>query len=62
MVFVWCYKIGDHLDEHIRKIKLKTHGRKSVSVFKYGLDLLSKWLITGFNQLEINLFAFLSYT
>lgn len=62
IAFVWCYRIGDYCDQNIRKIKLKTHGRKSISIFKYGLDLLSKWLITGFNLLEINLFAFLSCT
>jgi hypothetical protein len=62
IAFVWCYKIGDYLDEYIQKIKLKTHGRRSVSVFKYGLDCLSKSLITGFNVLEINPFTFLSCT
>ena len=62
IAFLWCYRIGDYLDQHIQKIKLKTHGRRAVSVFKYGLDLLSKWLITGFNSLKINLFTFLSCT
>lgn len=37
IAFVWYYKIGDHIDEHIQKIKIKKHGRRSVSVFKYGL-------------------------
>lgn len=60
--FVWCYTIGDYLDAHVRKVKIKTHGRRAISVFKYGLDFLSKWLLTGINPLEINLFTFLSCT
>jgi hypothetical protein len=62
IAFVWCYKVGDYLDENIRKIKIKKHGRRAVSVFKYGLDYLSKFLLTGFNSLEKNMFCFLSCT
>lgn len=62
VAFVWCYKIGDFLDENIQKIIIKKHGRRAVSVFKYGLDYLSKFLLTGFNSLEYSLFGFLSCT
>lgn len=62
IAFVWCYKIGDYLDGNIQKILIKTHGRRAVSVFKYGLDYLSKFLLTGFNSLEYSLFSFLSCT
>lgn len=62
IAFVWCYKIGDYLDENIQKIIIKKHGRRAVSVFKYGLDYLSKFLLTGFKSLENNLFYFLSCT
>lgn len=62
IAFLWCYKIGDYLDENIRKIKIKKHGRRAVSVFKYGLDYLSKFLLTEFNSLEYSLFSFLSCT
>jgi hypothetical protein len=62
IAFVWCYKIGDYLDENIQKIIIKKHGRRAVSVFKYGLDYLSKFLLTGFKSLENNLFCFLSCT
>jgi transposase len=60
IAFVWCYKVGDYLDENIRKIKIKKYGRRAVSVFKNGLDYLSKFLLTGFNSLEKNMFCFLS--
>jgi len=62
IAFVWCYRIGDYCDQNIQQIKLKTHGRRAISVFKYGFDLLSKFLITGFKPLEINPFDFLSCT
>lgn len=62
IAFVWCYKIGDYLDECIQKIIIKKHGRRAVSVFKYGLDYLSKFLLTGFKSLENNMFCFLSCT
>jgi hypothetical protein len=62
IAFVWCYKIGDYLNENIQKRMTKKHGRRAVSVFKYGLDYLSKFLLTGFKSLENNLFCFLSCT
>jgi len=62
IAFLWCYKIGDYLDENIQKIKIKKHGRRAVSIFKYGLDCLSKFLLTGVNSLDNNLFYFLSCT
>jgi len=62
IAFVWCYRIGDFIDENIEKIKLKKHGRRAVSVFKHGLDYLSKVLATGINVLNISIFKFLSCT
>ena len=62
IAFVWCYKIGDYIDQEIKEIVIKKHGRKAISVFKYGLDYLSRFLITGFNTLVINIFKFLSCT
>jgi hypothetical protein len=62
IAFVWCYKIGDFIDKNIQSIKIKKHNRKAVSVFKYGLDNVSKILLSGFNSLNINLFSFLSCT
>jgi transposase len=62
IAFVWCYIIGDFIDQTIKKITVKTHGRRSVSVFKYGLDYVSKVFLTGFNPLNINIFISLSCT
>lgn len=62
IAFVWCYKIGDFIDQEIKEITIKKHGRKAISIFKYGLDFLSRFLITGYNTLELNVFKFLSCT
>lgn len=62
IAFVWCYKIGDYIDENVKKIGIKKHGRRAVSVFKCGLDYLSKVLLTGYNSLEYSVFNFLSCT
>ncbi|ELY2011372.1 conserved hypothetical protein [Flavobacterium psychrophilum] len=43
MAFVWCYKIGDFIDQEIKEIVIKKHGRKAISVFKYGLDYLFRF-------------------
>jgi len=62
IAFVWCYKIGDYIEENIKKIEIKKHGRRAVSVFKYGLNYLSRVLLSGFNNLNINVYSFLSCT
>lgn len=62
VAFVWCYRIGDYIDAHIKPIKVKKHGRRAVSVFKYGLDYLSECLLSGYNKLAVNIFRFLSCT
>ena len=39
IAFSWAYKIGEWKNE-ISPIKLKKHQRRSVSIFRYGLDFL----------------------
>jgi len=62
VAFVWCYKIGDFIDSHIKPIKIKKHGNRAVSVFRYGLDYLSRMLISGCNCMNINCLKFLLCT
>lgn len=62
VAFVWCYKIGDYIDEKIKPIKIKKHGNRAISVFKYGLDYIARLLISGINTLNINCLKFLSCT
>ena len=62
IAFTWCYRIGDHIDTQIKPIIIKKHGRRAVSVFKHGLNYLSRVLLTGYNQFDINLLRLLSCT
>jgi len=62
IAFVWCYKIGDFIDSEIKPIKIKKHGNRAISVFKYGLDYLSRVLISNSNIMSINCLKFLSCT
>lgn len=49
IAFVWAYMVGIFLDS-IRPIKIKTHGRRAQSLFKYGLTYLAKILF--FNDID----------
>ena len=62
IAFIWCYRAGDYLDQKIKQIKAKTHLSKAISIFKYGLDYISKKLLIGFKMLDINIVHFLSRT
>lgn len=61
IAFVWCYKTGIYLNEKV-PIKIKTHGRKAKSIFKYGLDYIGKVLLNTENKESIDIFIFLSCT
>jgi hypothetical protein len=58
IAFVWCYKIGDYIESEIKPISIKSHGRRAISVFKYGLEYLSKYLLSGFNKYNLELIKF----
>lgn len=62
IAFVWCYKVGIYLHGNISPIKVKKHGRKARSIFKYGLDHVSNCLLNSLNPMEINITQFLSCT
>ena len=62
IAFTWSYLIGDHLDTKYKKITIKTHGRRAISVIKYGLDYLSRFLFSSINKYNIDIYDFLSCT
>lgn len=47
IAFVWCYKNRIFIDIKIKAIRIKKHGRKAMSVFRYGLYNVSKCLLSG---------------
>lgn len=41
LAFVWAHQVGEWRHEH-KPIKIKSHGRKAKSLFRYGLDYLEE--------------------
>lgn len=62
IAYIWCYLVGIYIHENIKSIKVLKHGRRSVSLFKYGLDYISQCLNNHSDRYKINIFKFLSYT
>ena len=62
IAFVWVYNVGDYVHRNIKEIKIKKHGKKAKSIFRYGLDIVSEFLYKSINQFDINMFRFLSCT
>jgi len=60
IAFVWCYKVGIYIDFNEQKIKIKKHGYRAKSLFKYGLDYISNILLNPQNQSNVDVFKFLS--
>jgi hypothetical protein len=61
VAFVWAYKAGIYLNK-IRPIKIKKHGRRAKSLFKYGLTYLAKVLFSNDLDEFRNCYKFLSCT
>jgi len=59
IAFVWCYKLGDFIDANFKKIKIKKHGNREISVFKLGLDYLTRVIISNVNLFKINVYDFI---
>lgn len=62
IAFVWCYKTGIYLHQNIKAITIKKHGRKAISIFKYGLEYIANFLLNSKMENKINVFKFLSCT
>jgi len=45
LAFVWAYLMGIWLHEQVETIKVKKHGRRARSLFRYGLDYLREILL-----------------
>ena len=62
IAFVWAYKVGIHIHENIKPISIKKHGRKAKTIFKTGLDYITKCFLNTSYVSEFNIFQFLSCT
>ena len=63
LTMCWCFKIGLWRNEQ-KPISIKKHGKKSVSIFRYGLDYLQTILVNIRSKQESFVYAlrFLSCT
>ena len=59
MAFVWCYNVGEFVHRNLKPIKIKKHGRKAVSIFRYGLDIVTEFLLRRRNEFNIPIPFFL---
>lgn len=63
IAYIWCYKVGIHLDQNIKKIKRKKHGRNAKSLMRYGLDYICLILLNQtYRKDNIGIVNFLSCT
>ncbi|MDP3180183.1 MAG: transposase [Bacteroidota bacterium] len=62
VAFTWAYLVGDYLHKYIKPIKVKKHGKKAKSLFKYGLTYIASVLLNALFQDDIGIFKFLSCT
>lgn len=54
IAFVWAYLCGIHKHQNIRPIKIKKHGRKAFSFFKYGLIFIAHALLCAiFTDIDV---------
>jgi hypothetical protein len=47
IAFTWAYKIGIFVDQNIKAIEIKKHGRRAMSFFKYGLNFIAHALLNS---------------
>jgi hypothetical protein len=62
VAFAWAYIVGIYVHENIKQIKVKKHGNRAKSLFKYGLQTIAAALLNPFAKLDFNVFEFLSCT
>lgn len=60
IAFFWCYDVGEYVHRNIKEITVKPHGRKAKSIFRYGLDIVTEFLVRERNDRGILTPAFLS--
>ena len=51
IAFCWAHKTGEWKHEQ-KPIEIKKHGRKAVSYFRYGLDVLRDTVLNGVQQVD----------
>ncbi len=52
---------GEYVHRNIKEIIVKTHGHKAKSIFRYGLDIVTEFLVRERNDRGIPILTFLSF-
>ncbi len=50
IAFIWAYRVGIYRDKNMAPIKIKKHGRRAYSFFKYGLIFIAHALLCNVYQ------------
>jgi hypothetical protein len=62
LAFAWAYVVGVYINDHIKPITIKTHGRRAKSFFKYGLEYIASILLNICKTINLDVFEILSCT
>ena len=62
IAFTWSYLVGIYMHDNVKPIRMLNNGRRAKSFFKYGLTFIASMLLKSHNQLNIDIFKFLSCT
>jgi len=60
VAFTWSYLVGLFLHENLKPIRMLNHGYKAKSFAKHGLIFIASILLNTQNQIDLNIFRFLS--
>jgi hypothetical protein len=55
VAFIWAYRVGIYRNEKITPIKIKNHGRKAYSFFKYGLIFIAQTLLNPYKRKDFKI-------
>lgn len=53
IAFCWAHKTGEWQHQEVTPIKIRTHGRPTYSIFRYGLDMIREALFKVAYQIEL---------
>jgi hypothetical protein len=62
IAFTWSYLVGIYLHQKVKAIRLLNNGKYAKSFVKYGLTCIATILLNANNQININIWQFLSCT
>ncbi|KAA6350187.1 hypothetical protein EZS27_002453 [termite gut metagenome] len=56
--FTWAYIVGIYVHENLKQLKIRKHGRREKSLFKYGLGIIANILLNPQKHHKITCCAF----